>query len=189
MPIQRQHDKDSSYLTLDLMNNWTLKPAWRNDLLHAKHSLSSLFTFLTPRIAFTGLAAFEPGRISDNFMKRFDSPTVNEEVPVSRPKKKLISFDQVMRRVSIIHASLKMIHMTYPWHSSLPDTFVHWGHETATRCRVGRDQECQVTTKHWQETKRFIGNISRKSWCPPDDSELSFNKVIFLQLCKFLKKF
>ena len=47
------------------------------------------------------MTAFEPGRISDNFMKRFDSPTVNEEVPVSRPKKKLISFDQVMRRVSI----------------------------------------------------------------------------------------
>ena len=91
---------------------WTIVhlPAWRNDLLHAKHSLSSLFTFLMPRIAFTGLTAFEPGRISDNFMKRFDSPTVNEEVPVSRPKKKLISFDQVMRRVSI-HASLKMIHI------------------------------------------------------------------------------
>ena len=58
------------------------------------------------------MTAFEPGRISDNFMKRFDSPTVNEEVPVSRPKKKLISFDQVMRRVSIIHASLKMIHIS-----------------------------------------------------------------------------
>ena len=55
--------------------------------------------FLTPHVA--GLSAFEPGRISDNFMKRFDSPTVNEEVAVSRPKKKLISFDQVMRRVSI----------------------------------------------------------------------------------------
>ena len=47
-----------------------------------------------------GLSGFEPGRISDNFMKRFDSPSVNDEVPVFRPKKKLLSFDQVMRRVS-----------------------------------------------------------------------------------------
>ena len=47
-----------------------------------------------------GLSGFEPGRISDNFMKRFDSPSVNNEVPVFRPKKKLLSFDQVMRRVS-----------------------------------------------------------------------------------------
>ena len=58
---------------------------------------------LTPH-NIAGLSAFEPGRISDNFMKRFDSPTTaNEEVAVSRPKKKLISFDQVMRRVSSVH--------------------------------------------------------------------------------------
>merc|ERR1719341_1163450 len=84
-----------------------------------------------------GLSAFEPGRISDNFMKRFDSPTVNEEVAVSRPKKKLISFDQVMRRTP----------------SSSEDV------------RQQRDVELDE-----------IRNV-RKSWCPPDESELSFNKI------------
>merc|ERR1719339_135560 len=84
-----------------------------------------------------GLSAFEPGRISDNFMKRFDSPTVNEEVAVSRPKKKLISFDQVMRRTP----------------SSTEDV------------RQQRDVELDE-----------IRNV-RKSWCPPDESELSFNKI------------
>merc|ERR1711971_499195 len=84
-----------------------------------------------------GLAAFEPGRISDNLMKRFDSPTVNEELAVSRPKKKLISFDQVMRRTP----------------SSSEDV------------RQQRDVELDE-----------IRNV-RKSWCPPDESELSFNKI------------
>merc|ERR1712037_118406 len=85
-----------------------------------------------------GLSAFEPGRISDNFMKRFDSPTTaNEEVAVSRPKKKLISFDQVMRRTP----------------SSSEDV------------RQQRDMELDE-----------IRN-ARKSWCPPDESELSFNKI------------
>merc|ERR1711971_887675 len=85
-----------------------------------------------------GLSAFEPGRISDNLMKRFDeSPTVNEEVAVSRPKKKLISFDQVMRRTP----------------SSTEDV------------RQQRDVELDE-----------IRNV-RKSWCPPDESELSFNKI------------
>lgn len=83
------------------------------------------------------MSAFEPGRISDNFMKRFDSPTVNEEVAVSRPKKKLISFDQVMRRTP----------------SSSEDV------------RQQRDVELDE-----------IRNV-RKSWCPPDESELSFNKI------------
>merc|ERR1711971_42776 len=85
-----------------------------------------------------GLSAFEPGRISDNLMKRFDeSPTANEEVAVSRPKKKLISFDQVMRRTP----------------SSSEDV------------RHQRDVELDE-----------IRNV-RKSWCPPDESELSFNKI------------
>jgi len=84
-----------------------------------------------------GLSAFEPGRISDNFMKRFDSPTVNEEVAVSRPKKKLISFEQVMRRTP----------------SSSEDM------------RQQRDVELDE-----------VRNV-RKSWCPPDESELSFNKI------------
>ena len=71
------------------------------------------YEFLTLTSHIAGLSAFEPGRISDNFMKRFDSPTVNEEVAVSRPKKKLISFDQVMRRVSSVHWSsfLNDIHL------------------------------------------------------------------------------
>ena len=77
--------------------------------------------FLTAHVA--GLSAFEPGRISDNFMKRFDSPTVNEEVAVSRPKKKLITFDQVMRRVSI-GAAFKMQKGSFKQNSSSSDTFV-----------------------------------------------------------------
>ena len=122
---------------------------------------------LTPHIA--GLSAFEPGRISDNFMKRFDSPTTaNEEVAVSRPKKKLISFDQVMRRVSLVHwCSIKI--------TSYPDTFVLWRRETTERYGAGRDQECKVTKA--TKVRKDI-NIFRKSWCPPDESELSFNKVI-----------
>merc|ERR1711971_1380581 len=84
-----------------------------------------------------GLAAFEPGRISDNLMKRFDSPTVNEELAVSRPKKKLISFDQVMRRAP----------------------------SSSEGVRQQRDVELDE-----------IRNV-RKSWCPPDESELSFNKI------------
>ena len=67
--------------------------------MHEKHSQE--FAFLAYATHIAGLSAFEPGRISDNFMKRFDSPAVTEEVAVSRPKKKLISFEQVMRRVSI----------------------------------------------------------------------------------------
>merc|ERR1712223_269335 len=84
-----------------------------------------------------GLSGFEPGRISDNFMKRFDSPSVNDEVPVFRPKKKLLSFDQVMRRTP----------------SSSDDV------------RQQRDMELDE-----------VRNV-RKSWCPPDESELSFNKI------------
>jgi len=96
--------------------------------------LSSLY-HQTQRSA--SLSAFEPGRISDNFMKRFDSPSVTEEVAVSRPKKKLISFEQVMRRTP----------------SSSEDI------------RHQRDVELDE-----------IRNV-RKSWCPPDESELSFNKI------------
>merc|ERR1719412_200780 len=84
-----------------------------------------------------GLSGFEPGRISDNFMKRFDSPSVNDEVPVFRPKKKLLSFDQVMRRTP----------------SSSDDV------------RQQRDLELNE-----------VRNV-RKSWCPPDESELSYNKI------------
>ena len=56
--------------------------------------------YYAPLCHILGFSGFEPGRISDNFMKRFDSPSVNDEAPVFRPKKKLLSFDQVMRRVS-----------------------------------------------------------------------------------------
>merc|ERR1711936_1566340 len=69
--------------------------------------------------------------------KRFDSPSVNDEVPVFRPKKKLLSFDQVMRRTP----------------SSSDDV------------RQQRDLELDE-----------VRNV-RKSWCPPDESELSFNKI------------
>merc|ERR1711936_1517836 len=69
--------------------------------------------------------------------KRFDSPSVNDEVPVFRPKKKLLSFDQVMRRTP----------------SSSDDV------------RQQRDMELDEVRN------------ARKSWCPPDESELSFNKI------------
>lgn len=131
-----------------------------------------------------GLSGFEPGRISDNFMKRFDSPSVNDEVPVFRPKKKLLSFDQVMRRVS---ANMNIFKNTLDSISCQLQSFQT--PSSSDDVRQQRDLELdEVRNARWKNitprtkelsrgNQRLTTKPFRKSWCPPDESELSFNKV------------
>jgi len=81
---------------------------------------------------------FNPGRINTNFIRRFESPsTVQTDSTVDRPKKRLITLDQVMRRSS----------------------------NSTDEMKLQREAE--------MEEIRSV----RRSWAPPDVSDLSFNQI------------
>jgi len=111
-----------------------------DDFDHSEDDFDDEINEITTDIVRNGMkgpSPFEPGRISDIFKRRFESPTVEEDCVVSHPKKRLISFDQVMRR-------------------------------TPNPLDEMRDQrEAEI-----EEVKHV-----RRSWHPPDQSDLSFNQI------------